>query len=120
MHELSIAQSIVDLVTQYVPDKRSGVVRSARVKVGRQSGVVVDSLEFCFAAITKDTDLDGVLLEIESIPFVVWCNDCSTSFQNDEGTILCPQCGGGNTRVTSGTELQLVEIEVNDDPREVS
>jgi hydrogenase nickel incorporation protein HypA/HybF len=120
MHELSIAQSIVDLVTQYVTDTRPGLVRCARVKVGRQSGVVVDSLEFCFAAITKDTGLDGVRLEIESIPFVVRCNDCSTSFQNDEGTTLCPQCGGGNTRVMSGTELQLVEIEVDDDPREVS
>ncbi len=119
MHELSIAQSIVDLVGQYVPERRPGLVRSAKLRVGRQSGVVVDSLEFCFSAITKDTDLDGVTLEIESIPFVVRCNDCSTSFENDEGTILCPHCGGGNTRVTSGTELQLVEIEVNDDSQEV-
>ena len=120
MHELSIAQSIVDLIVQYVPDEKSSLVQSVKVKVGSQSGVVADSLEFCFTAITKETRFDGTRLDIESVPFVVWCDDCSSSFQNDDGTILCPLCGGGKTRVVSGTELQVVELELMDEPREVT
>jgi len=118
MHELSIAQGIVDIIRQYLPNGKSGLVNSVKVRVGDQSGVVVDSLDFCFAAITKDTDLDGTRLDIERVPFAVHCDDCSRSFHNEEGTILCPTCGGGRTRVVSGTELQVVEIEVKDESAE--
>jgi len=120
MHELSIAHSIVDLITQYVPDGKPGFVHSVKVRVGTQSGVVADSLQFCFEAITKETGLDGTRLDIESVPFVVWCDDCSRSSQNNDGTILCPTCGGEKTRIVSGTELQVVELEVMDKPMEVT
>ena len=50
MHELGVAQEILDIVRRYVPDTEAARVRDVRVRVGELAGVVADSLEFCFSA----------------------------------------------------------------------
>ena len=39
VHELSIAQSIIDIVLQHLPEEANGEVHSVRVRVGRLSGI---------------------------------------------------------------------------------
>lgn len=112
MHELSLAQGIIDIVREHAPG--SGVVRSVKVRVGEVSGVVIDSLEFCFGAITKETPLEHARLDIERLPFVVSCRSCSRESRTEPGFPLCPNCGSAETSIVSGTELQVVEIEVDD------
>jgi hydrogenase nickel incorporation protein HypA/HybF len=112
MHELSLAQSILEIVSQYVPHEKSGTVKSVKLKIGELSGVVPDSLNFCFSAITADTPFQGAHLEIDKIPFTLECKDCSNSFPSEYGTVVCPQCGGSQTRILTGTEMQVVEIEL--------
>ncbi|MBE0557591.1 MAG: hydrogenase maturation nickel metallochaperone HypA, partial [Proteobacteria bacterium] len=85
MHELSIAHGIVDIVRQYVGTPELKLVRSIRLKVGKHSGVVVDSLEFSFMAITADTDLRDSRLEVERIPFVVECRSCGKRSETKMG-----------------------------------
>ncbi len=67
MHELSIAQNIVDIVQQHLPETRGGEVQSVKVRVGRLSGVIPESLEFCFSVIVGDTVLRGAELAIELV-----------------------------------------------------
>lgn len=119
MHELSIAQGIVDIVHQYVPNGEGAPVKSVLVKIGEQSGVVPESLKFCFAAITADTSLGGANLQIERVPVTIECKTCKKIFTTDSGFTICSMCGGSDTEVMSGTELQVVEIEVEDEPAEV-
>jgi hydrogenase nickel incorporation protein HypA/HybF len=114
MHELSLAQSIVEIVQQYAPDHQGKTVKSVKLKVGELAGVVVDSLDFCFAAITAGTPLQGVALEFERVPFTLRCNNCGKSFESEYGVVVCPECGVGDTKVVGGTEMQVVEIEVDD------
>lgn len=115
MHELSLAQSIVDIVHQYVPVDRGKSVKSVKLKVGDLSGVVADSLSFCFSAITSETALGTATLEIERIPFTLQCKNCDNSFTSEFGIVVCPTCGGEDTQVVAGTEMQVVEIELWDD-----
>ncbi len=63
MHELSIAQNIVDIVQQYVPGEAMGDVRFVRVRVGGLSGIVPESLEFSFSAIVAGTPLGSARLD---------------------------------------------------------
>ena len=58
MHELSIAQSILDIVNQHLPAEKPAHVKSVKVKIGKLSNVLPDSLRFCFEAITKDSDFE--------------------------------------------------------------
>jgi hydrogenase nickel incorporation protein HypA/HybF len=114
MHELSIAESIVDIVRQHVAPDRLCAVRSVGVKVGACSGVVPDSLEFSYQAITSGTPLAQSMLALECIPFVVRCRQCSRESANADGIILCSACGSFDTIILSGRELQMKEIELED------
>jgi hydrogenase nickel incorporation protein HypA/HybF len=119
VHELSIAQSVVDIVLQHVPDDRGGEVRTVHVRVGRLSGVVPDSLEFCFEAIVRDTRFAGARLAIESVPVRCRCARCESSFEVEPPAFFCPGCGQSGVEVLAGNELQVVGIELADTPAEV-
>jgi hydrogenase nickel incorporation protein HypA/HybF len=112
MHELSVAQNILDIVQQSVPKEELADVRIVRLKLGTFSGVVADSLDFCFTAITAETELSNARLSFEHVPFVVQCRECQKTFDNDIGFVVCPECESVNTVVLSGRELQVTEIEI--------
>jgi hydrogenase nickel incorporation protein HypA/HybF len=112
MHELSLAQNIVEIVEHHVLLEQRRSVKSIRIKVGELSGVVPDSLEFCFSAITAETSLSGASLEIERVPFMLLCERCNKTFVGDFGVVLCPDCDSNETIVLSGTEMQIVDIEL--------
>ncbi len=114
MHELSIAQSIVEMVQQHVPPSDWDRVVAVRLKVGVLSGVVSDSLEFSFQAITSDTSFRRARLEIESIPFRIQCNACQTTTVSESGFAVCSQCGSVETKILSGSELHVSEIELEE------
>jgi hydrogenase nickel incorporation protein HypA/HybF len=116
MHELSIAQNIVEIVQQYVPGTAMADVRSVRVRVGRLSGIVPDSLEFSFSAIVAGTPLGAARLDIEQVPAICLCEGCSTEFEVADFAFVCPGCGGLNTRLRSGSDLQVVDIELEEAP----
>lgn len=115
MHELGIAQGILDIVTRYVPEGRASTVRTVRVRVGAMAGVVADSLEFCFSAIVRDSAFPEARLEIEPVPTRGNCAACGSSFEIPGAFFLCPACGGGDVRLVSGRELDVVDIEVAED-----
>ncbi len=114
MHELSIAESIVDIVHQYVDKERLTDVRSVCVKVGTFSGVVPDSLEFSYQAITAGTELERSTLTMERIPFVIECRDCQRESVSEDGITQCPLCSSFSTSIISGRELQVKDIELED------
>lgn len=118
MHELSIAENIVEIVRENVASNGSGKVKSVRVKIGQLAGVIPDSLDFCFTVITSGTLLEGARLEIEKTDIVAHCEDCGADSKVEGFIFQCPSCESVNIRVISGNELQVVEIEVDDENME--
>jgi hydrogenase nickel incorporation protein HypA/HybF len=115
VHELSIAQSICEIVGQYVTPEKQHAVKSVRVLVGDLSGVVPESLRFCFGAITAGTPLERAGLTITAVPLEAECRDCRRRFTVEQLQFLCPACGGTDLAVLSGKELQVTEIELHDE-----
>jgi len=115
MHELSIAQSIVDIVLQYLPKEDGVTVRNVTLRLGEMAGVVPDSLEFCFSAITEGTRLKGAVLQIEHVPLTAHCNACGRDGEIEPTLFRCSWCGGTSLTILSGRELQVREIEVDED-----
>jgi hydrogenase nickel incorporation protein HypA/HybF len=120
MHELSLAQSILKIVQDHVPPQRFNAVQLVRVDLGRLSGVVAESLEFCFEALVADTALRNSRLFLNSIPLRLACAGCQDTFQSDGDIFRCPVCGGSRTTVVSGMELQVTEIELEDQLQEAT
>ena len=112
MHELGIAQSILEIVRQAVPETQRTCVRTIRVRTGLLSGVVPDSLEFCFGAILSDSDMPQAGLRVEQIPATLRCRRCNSSFETDDFEFVCRSCGGSDLELVSGKELEVVDIEL--------
>lgn len=120
MHELSVAQGIVDIIRQHVPEAELPDVRTIRLRIGAVAGIVQDSLEFSFGVITAETPLSRATLAVETIPFTLKCNQCGAESVNDLGISLCSQCGSSDTTVVAGTELHIGSIELDDSTPESS
>ena len=112
MHELSIAQNIVDIVLEHLPDDEHVSVKSVRLRLGAMAGVVPDSLEFCFGAITEGTKLQGAVLVIDHVPLTAHCNSCGTDGEIEPTLFACPACGGTSLAVLSGREMHVLDIEI--------
>jgi hydrogenase nickel incorporation protein HypA/HybF len=119
MHELSIAQNIVEIIQKHIPEPEWECVAAVRLKIGEVAGVVPDSLEFSFQAITAESPLCHARLEIEVIPFRIHCIRCGAMTENEAGFSVCGTCGSMDTKIVSGLELLITEIEVTETEVEV-
>ena len=115
MHELGIAQNILDIVRQSVPEDRFSSVRWIRIRIGQLSGIVPDSLEFCFSALLSETEMKQAGLKMETEPTVSLCKDCRHRFTVEDFVFTCPSCGSASLEMLSGRDLEVVDIELADD-----
>lgn len=111
MHELSVASAIIDTATRHAGGQRVTVVQ---VRVGHLRQVVPDSLAFYFEHVAKDTVCEGARLELEAVPARLVCEACEHHWELDEAAFRCPACGGGGVRITSGDELEVESIEIEE------
>jgi hydrogenase nickel incorporation protein HypA/HybF len=108
VHELAITEGVVDAVTERLPDAR---IRCVRLEIGAMSGVVADSVRFCFDLVTEGTNLQDARLEISEPPARCKCRDCGAEFEPDGPIPLC-ECGSANATILAGTELRVMSVEV--------
>jgi len=112
MHEMSIAQSLLEIVEDTLKENPHSKLKKVVVKVGELVAVVPDSLQFCYQALTADTPLEGSELVIELIPVAASCQDCRKEFKVDSFFFICPHCESTNVKILSGQELRVSELEV--------
>ena len=115
MHEMSIAQSILDIIKQEM--EKNGLTRLVKVKVkfGRLTNTVPEALETGFMALTAGTPLESAVFELEEITARYSCFSCGKEFSPGEtGRLLvpCPHCGEElGHKVLAGKELFIDYIE---------
>jgi hydrogenase nickel incorporation protein HypA/HybF len=114
MHELSIAQEILRIVDQYLPNPTPDSVKYVKIKVGKLANILNDSLSFCYDALTENTPLAGSKLQITELPIKILCVSCNKESEIEPPVFACPDCGNNQLKIISGTELQVDEIELND------
>jgi hydrogenase nickel incorporation protein HypA/HybF len=107
VHELAIAESVVDAVVD-----RLGRARVGRVvlEIGLLSGVVPDSLRFCFDLVADGTPLQGAVLEIVEQPGRARCRACDAEVELSDLLGLCG-CGSLDLEVLGGEQLRIREVE---------
>ena len=111
MHEFSIVQNIIDIVSATAKANHVLNVQSVEVEVGKASGVIREAMEFAWEAAVKDTLLRGALLKIIERPLSVRCNSCGTTYDPCDTYENCPGCGDINPQIISGQELRVIAIE---------
>lgn len=119
MHELSIAQSLVDLATEAAQSAGAIGVQSVRLRLGPLSGVAEDALHFSWEVVITETLLAGAQLSVEAVPVVIYCASCQANqTPNSTQWLRCPICGAPPAQIVQGRELELVAVEIimTDDP----
>jgi hydrogenase nickel incorporation protein HypA/HybF len=109
VHELSLTQAVVDTVVERLGDTP---VARVTLEIGRLSGVVVDSVRFCFDLVAEGTPVAGAELEVLEPPGRAACRDCGREFELDDPILLCPGCGSADVAIRSGDQLRIRSVEV--------
>lgn len=108
MHEMAITQSVVQSVAERCEGRQ---VDQVTLLIGRLSGVVGDSVRFCFDLCTMGTELEGATLEIVDVPGRARCRDCEELVELPDFIALCP-CGSADLEIVAGQELLIQKVEV--------
>jgi hydrogenase nickel incorporation protein HypA/HybF len=112
MHELSIAEGLVDAVKRECLAYPGARIRAVTVRIGALRQVEPSSLHLAYDALIKDTPLAETRLEIEPVPARARCRQCRTEFDVTEEWFLCPACDAGGADLVTGRELDLVRLEL--------
>jgi hydrogenase nickel incorporation protein HypA/HybF len=114
MHELSIASAILDRA-KAASEKNGGArVTKVGLRVGEISGVEADALIFGIEALSKDTPLQGAILEVELCKRKQRCTACAVEFEPEGFSTTCPSCHGNDSVCISGKELDVMFFELED------
>jgi hydrogenase nickel incorporation protein HypA/HybF len=113
VHELSIAQSIVEAVEAKATECNATHVKGVRLRIGEANSIVIDSLTFCFEMLTSlEPALAGAQLLIDTVPHRARCRHCNKEFAIVNFVTQCPTCQEWSSEVVSGNELQIIEMEI--------
>ena len=114
MHEMGIANSILDAVRTEARRFPAGRISKVGVRIGELAGVDPDSMSFCFDALVRGTDLEPLAIEIEYCLRRHQCRACQKVFAAPLEGAQCPACGGTDSVFVAGDELELAFLEVED------
>lgn len=123
MHEMSLAQGLIDQLVGLAAEQHASRVVRAKVRIGPLAGVVVDS--FCFGfdaiksmfAVTRDA-----VLELDCPPASYRCLTCGREDDHRRSADdPCPFCGEKGKQFPVGNdELILLQVELEEDGDEIT
>lgn len=94
MHELAIAENLLEMAGQELRKRGLSRLLALRVRCGALAGVMPEALEFAFAALAREQGLEA-RLEIAREPLRLLCSACGRDFASAQGSLFtaCPFCG---------------------------
>ena len=115
MHELALAQSLLDIIVKTATEHGSPRVESATLRLGNLTHVDPDALAFAVSIAAQGTCAEGIVLHIRRVPLVARCSGCGFSGEVPPMNTQCPKCGNVGLSVMSGREIELESIEVEEE-----
>ena len=107
MHEMSIAESILDVARRNVP--QGATLRSVRMIAGPMRSIDPQCMQMAWAGIGQK----DVTLKLSLLPWRMKCGDCGRLWEQPDLAERCT-CGSTQVRPIGGDDLQVLSIEVDD------
>lgn len=111
MHELSMVESIYEIIMEKVREYGINRVLQVRLVVGQLTGIEDGCIESCFAMYVEKTPIEGAELVIKRMPVKLKCRACGNEYETKIPFSPCPVCGNNSIRILSGRELYLDSLE---------
>lgn len=123
MHELSLCYALLDHVTAIARSQGASRVTRILLRIGPLAGVEPALLCHAYPLAAAGSLAEGAELCIEPSPVRVQCERCGAEGEVPPNRLLCPACGDCQTRLVSGTDLLLAQVELqrpSSDPEETA
>lgn len=111
MHELGIAESILELTVNEAKKQNAKAIKQINLVIGELSSVVDSSLELYWELICEDTIAVGSVLFFKKINAEFSCVKCGFIFPRNTD-LLCPVCGGNAVLSNAAKEFYIESIEI--------
>ncbi len=109
MHEMSIAQSIIEILLEEVPDPNSKI-QTVILKTGVLQQILPESLTFYYDILKNDYEqLKDSQLLIEEEKIKGKCMKCEKIYIIENLFFLCPNCNTG-VEILQGNEIYIEKI----------
>ncbi|ADL67712.1 hydrogenase nickel insertion protein HypA [Thermoanaerobacterium thermosaccharolyticum DSM 571] len=112
MHELSITESIVNMVSDEVKKRNINKVTKINIVLGELTGFEEDSIKFYFDVLSEGTPLYGAILNFKRVKAEFKCRNCGMIYNRENFTFKCPYCGSSGVLIEKGKELYIDSIDV--------
>ncbi len=112
MHEMSIVEALLESVRAEVKAHADTRVLRVDVRIGALRLVIPETLQFCYHAATRDTELADSKLNVTTVAAIARCRQCQSRFPVEENWFACTQCGALGGVLETGNELDLTGIEL--------
>lgn len=115
MHELSVMQSILDIVLDFAKKNNAKQVTKINLEVGEMSGIVPDWMQKYFDFVSEGTIAEKSVLNIDWVPAVIKCRNCGKEFKVDKKDMqfFCSKCESKDIELISGRGYLLKSIEIS-------
>jgi hydrogenase nickel incorporation protein HypA/HybF len=112
MHELSVAAALFEWAEQQSRIQAPRVLRSIELELDPLSCLNPEALRFGFSALTAETPLAGVALELVEVPPTYECRFCGARLAIEESPLSCSGCGAPLPRLARESSLKIRSMEV--------
>jgi hydrogenase nickel incorporation protein HypA/HybF len=113
MHEMALAESVIQIVEETARSNSAAGVRAVWLEIGRLSHVEPEALRFAFDVVKRNGLAHAARLEIVATDGIAWCMQCSHTVALARLGDACPRCGSYQLQVTAGDEMRVKEIEID-------
>jgi len=115
MHELQVTERILDIAVKHAAGHDVSKIVRIGLKIGELSDLEDEWIQRYFDYLSRGTLAENAKLAIQKAPIVLECESCTHSFsvrREELGDATCPECGGSDSRLISGREYLIENIEV--------
>jgi hydrogenase nickel incorporation protein HypA/HybF len=112
MHEMSLAESVREIVEETARANGAKRVMAVRLEIGKLAQVEIEAMRFAFEVVQRGSLADAARLDIVEIDGSAWCMPCSEPVVIAQRGDPCPRCGSHQLQVTGGDRMRVMDIEI--------
>jgi hydrogenase nickel incorporation protein HypA/HybF len=112
MHEMSLAESVREIVEETARANGASRVSRVRLEIGALAQVEIEAMRFAFEVVRQGSLASDAALDIVQVEGSAWCMACSSAVTIAQRGDACPRCGSYQLQVTGGDRMRVMDIEI--------
>lgn len=112
MHEMSLCESVMQIVEEQARAQSFSNVIAIQLEIGQLAGVDIEAMRFCFDVVARNSIMADAMLDIVSVMGQGVCPRCAATSQMSERFSPCSHCGSYGLQIVEGAQMRIKDLEV--------